>query len=481
MKLIFSLMLLGFVSQVNSAHADPKYWLYQRMLQRQASLHTESLGETPTKKPLVTNGTYNQVIDHFASATRKKASVKTFKQRYFVDATYAKSKSSPVIYYFCGEGACEGASSTEFVNSIAQEYGAYRVALEHRYYGTSQPFPTLANKNLVYLSMDQAIEDLASFQKYISSNMGLTGKWISMGGSYAGELSAFYRLKHPELVIGALASSAPVLSKADFFEYDRHIARVAPAACVAEVQKVVAAVEAKLHQSDSAAAVRKLFDASAVKNDVDFLYVLADMAATAVQYGYQEKFCKTLTEGAAAGKAIESYAQAGLDVFRKFGITSLQDSFQGAESLNPKDYMGFYGARAWMYQSCTEFGYYQIANSDRKESARSSQITLPYHDDVCKRLFGLTASVDTAKTNKTFYDQLFDSKVKNIFFTNGANDPWSNLSLTTVSADANRNQQLKLYTIAGAAHCDDLGGRDSPSLKEARDEFDKLMKEWLSE
>ena len=456
---------------LQTAHADPKFRLFERALQH---IGYESMGPH-----VLQSGNFDQVIDHFSKAKKLKAD--TFKQRYFIDSAYAKGEDAPVIYYICGEGTCDGATGTALVNTIAKKYGAHRVALEHRYYGYSQPFKTLESKNMKFLSMDQALEDLAEFQKYATEKFTLKGKWISVGGSYPGELSAFYRLKHPELVVGALASSAPVLAKADFEEYDHHVAKVAGTQCLSAIQAAVMDVEAKLKNTDSTKAVKALFKASDVKDNVDFLYTLADMAAIAIQYGYQDKFCSALIKGVADGDVTTAYAKVGNELFNAFGITSLQDSFQGAESTNPEDYLGWAGMRSWMYQSCTEFGFYQIAYRNPSESSRSSQITQKYHNDVCQRLFGLTVPVNTDRTNDKYYRRLFDRSTKNIYFTNGSNDPWSNLSITNTTAGASANPALKFFTIAGAAHCDDLGNRFSTALSQARDQFDSLVKQWLSE
>lgn len=40
-----------------------------------------------------------------------------------------------------------------------------------------------------------------------------------MGGSYAGNLAAWFRLKYPHITDGSIASSAPLTAKANFFEY----------------------------------------------------------------------------------------------------------------------------------------------------------------------------------------------------------------------------------------------------------------------
>jgi pimeloyl-ACP methyl ester carboxylesterase len=94
---------------------------------------------------------------------------------------------------------------------FAKKYRALCVMLEHRFYGKSHPTNDLSTENLIYLSSEQALADLANFRQFVHLKYNLTdsNRWVSFGGSYPGSLSAWFRLKYPHLVYAAVSSSAP--------------------------------------------------------------------------------------------------------------------------------------------------------------------------------------------------------------------------------------------------------------------------------
>jgi len=65
---------------------------------------------------------------------------------------------------------------------------------------------------------------LAYFIEYVQNNnlhrIKSTSPWITIGGSYPGAMSAWFRYKYPHLTIGALASSAVVNAILDFTQFD---------------------------------------------------------------------------------------------------------------------------------------------------------------------------------------------------------------------------------------------------------------------
>lgn len=70
-----------------------------------------------------------------------------------------------------------------------------------------------------WLSVDQALADLASFINFIKVEIpSLTNsKVILVGASYSAMMVTWMRQKYPHLIAGSWASSAPLLAKVDYF------------------------------------------------------------------------------------------------------------------------------------------------------------------------------------------------------------------------------------------------------------------------
>jgi len=108
------------------------------------------------------------------------------------------------------------------------------VALEHRFFGESYPATDMSLPNLKYLSSSQALADLARFIQYLKSAAPIdtasqpplkllasaaNSKFVTFGGSYPGNLAAWFKLKYPALTVGSVASSAPVFAEYNYEQY----------------------------------------------------------------------------------------------------------------------------------------------------------------------------------------------------------------------------------------------------------------------
>lgn len=459
------LITAGLLSVCSLAQAGPLDYYYFHKLDKARSLRAPQTVQT---------GYYTQLIDHHYPGKG------TFSQRYYLDETYGPDKNAPVFFYICGEATCYSSSLNGAIREAAKKYHAKLVALEHRYYGRSLPTQTFSTNDLRYLTTINALLDLAEFEKFMIKSKEWKGKWIAFGGSYPGSLSAYYRLHFPELVAGALASSAPVEARENFEEYDAHVTKVAGPVCAEKMRAANRAIEAVSADSQRMTEFKRAFKVEGLRNDTDFLFFVADIGAAAVQYGYKDTFCKMLEESA---DPVTGYAKFAEYFYRAWGIDDpVSLAIQGAESENPADYADGLGMRQWFYQSCLEYGYWQNAHHDPEKSTRSAEVNAAYFRDVCTRLFGIKTGADTDVINAQFYYPLFRPDATRIFLTNGSNDPWSKLSMTEENGNV-VNKNLSYYTIDGAAHCEDLHasrGNDSASLKTAREKLSALLSEWLA-
>ncbi|MFA6301983.1 MAG: S28 family serine protease [Legionella sp.] len=428
--------------------------------------------QLPTAPSSVQVQMFKQLLNHI------KPDKGSFNQRYYIDETYGPNNDAPVFFYICGQNTCTPNVLTGAIREYAQKYHAKLVALEHRYYGESIPVANFSVKEMRFLKTERVLGDLANFQQQISSEKKWTGRWIAFGSSYAGSLAAYYRLHYPQLIAGAIASSAPVMATNNFYEYDKEVTQQAGTQCAQAIRNVVSDIESNLNNPSNLAHYKALFGVSKVKNPIDLLSLIADVAAVSIQQGHKEEFCSALLS---SFSPVEAYAQFAKNVYKEMHITAYDLTPQAALSEKVQDYKHDFGLRQWYYQSCTEYGDWQNANPNPFLTTRSLLINAKYHQEVCKRLFGITSLANTELINKTYYLPLRTSKASHIYFTNGELDAWSHLSMTEANNNT-ENTQLYYYEIVQGKQSDDLLARntaDSKSLQFARTMTELLNQEWM--
>ncbi|XP_021662228.2 probable serine protease EDA2 isoform X2 [Hevea brasiliensis] len=437
MRMVFIVLSLSFfliLSSVSYGFPVPRS-LLQRLSESNDYLTTKEFW-------------FNQILDHYSPYDHRQ-----FKQRYYEFLDYFRIPDGPIFLNICGESSCNGIAN-DYLSVLAKKFGAAVVSLEHRYYGKSTPFKSTKTKNLRYLSSKQALFDLAIFRQHYQESLNLKlnrtnveNPWFVFGISYAGALSAWFRLKFPHLTCGSLASSAVVLAVYNFTEFDQQIGESAGAKCKAALQETTRLVEERLASEQNA--VKTLFDAAELEIDGDFLYFLADAAVIAFQYGNPDKLCSPLVEAKKAGEdLVEAYAKYVKEYFiGSFGASVhtynqkiLKDT---AVTENSSD-------RLWWFQVCTEVAFFQVAPSN--DSIRSSKVDTRYHLDLCKNVFGEGIYPEVNVTN-IYYGgtKIAGSK---IVFTNGSQDPWRHASKQISSPD----MPSYVITCHNCGHGTDLRG-----------------------
>uniref|UniRef100_A0A0K0D2Z1 Lysosomal Pro-X carboxypeptidase n=1 Tax=Angiostrongylus cantonensis TaxID=6313 RepID=A0A0K0D2Z1_ANGCA len=174
-------------------------------------------------------------VDHFSFANKDNFKLRKFSLRYFLNVD-SYEKGGPIFFYTGNEGKLEGfATNTGFMWDIAPEFHAAVVFAEHRFYGKTQPYGDKSyntTDHLGYLSSEQALADfimLIDHLKQKKLNGAQKSAVIAFGGSYGGMLAAWIRIKYPQKIDGAIASSAPVFwfidSKIPEDIYDKIVTR----------------------------------------------------------------------------------------------------------------------------------------------------------------------------------------------------------------------------------------------------------------
>ncbi|XP_030743032.1 thymus-specific serine protease [Echinops telfairi] len=123
------------------------------------------------------------------------------------------------------------------------------------------------------------------------------------------------------------------------------------------------------------------------------------------------------------------------------------------------------GDRQWLYQTCTEFGFYITCAGP---GCPFSQLpTLPSQLSLCEQVFGLSiSSVSQAVDQTNYYYGGQIPRATHVLFVNGDSDPWHVLSVTQSLGPLE-----SALLIPNASHCLDMApesSSDAPSLRLAQ-------------
>lgn len=146
-------------------------------------------------------------LDHFNPLDRR-----TFDARYFVNGEHWIPGGVIFIYVGGGFEVYDDFLARGAMYELARDTNGHLFSLEHRYFGASKPTEDTSVENLQWLTVHQALGDLAQFIEFIRENYyGASGSRVILWGrGYGGALAVWARQKYPNAVDAVWASSAPI-------------------------------------------------------------------------------------------------------------------------------------------------------------------------------------------------------------------------------------------------------------------------------
>ena len=378
---------------------------------------------------------------------------------------------------------------------IAPEFEAMLIFAEHRYYGDSLPFGSdsyATAGNLQYMTTEQALADFALLIEHIKSTLpgAKNSPVIAFGGSYGGMLAAWLRMKYPNVVVGAIAASAPIwmfddLSPCDGFnKIASRDYRSTPGGeqCFENIRGFWAALNRTAEQEHGMFVVSLLFELCDDILDVNvlidwFTAIFGNLAM--VNYPYPTSFleplpawpvsvaCSYLNESRLYGEDLLNAVKKVVNLYFNYTgeLTCFNSSLQGPSSFD---------VRGWDYQACTEMVMPICSRYESSVFPPSRWNLYGYVQDCERRWMNATVRPDWAVT---FYGGKDISSHSNIVFSNGDLDPWSFGSVLT-----NLSDTLTAVIIEGGAHHLDLRAAhpaDPQSVIDARNVEKAHIRMWI--
>ncbi|CAK4612598.1 hypothetical protein LEN26_011060 [Aphanomyces euteiches] len=485
---LWSLLLVPLVAAAASV-GDKVFKLKHFRLEDYRHLYNNQSEQSGIEAAATQQWFASQLVDH-TDANNKAV----WKQQYFVNDQFYGGPGSPVFLFISGEDAINSVfiqGANYFIGELAQENKAMLVALEHRYYGSSQPVPDWSNANLKYLTSEQALADIATFQDYFikQKQLSTSSPWVAFGGSYPGSLAAWLKLKYPTRFVGSVASSGPIQAQSDFSAYSDVVSNdikiIGGSTCAQTLQdglkefhRLVASTN-----SNDAATLKQLFNPCYTMNSDDdravlefylFLEIIGEAQYTPDNF---KSFCTTYLSTSTL-TPIQRLSR----FFKSTGNSCSYNSFSGYVSGYTETTITTDGwARQWIYQTCREFGYGQ-------GSATASGVFSPLKyatnsvllNKLCQSAYGI-ANVDAnvAATNQRYGGLKIN--VENVVFPSSSYDPWSALALSNSTGVANSKSQV-VY-IDGGSHCRDMyasRSTDTASVQWAHTQIRAAVKRFLT-
>mgnify|MGYP000066980333 FL=1 len=401
--------------------------------------------------------------------------------------------NAPLFVYTGNEGPIEEFFKMTgwLVNELGPKYNATVAFIEHRYYGESQIVPFTWK----YLSSSQALWDFAD----ITQQLKLTEQTpvIAFGGSYGGMLSAFFRLKYPHIVDGAIASSAPVLmafnsgkgyaniTSQDYYDVTPY--------CASNITSGFEIIENLMQRPSTYSLLTSKFrTCQQITQPVQVRELedwLTDALMTMAQFDYPYP-------ADVAGSLPANPVNVACSIIAEYGRPpySFQNILEGLykvanlyyNSTGDVQCFDIYSAgrsvgQTWEYQTCTEFlmpiGQYGPPNDMFPKRPWNEEMW----SNICMAKYGVKPRNSWERITYGMTQDIRESLkyASNIVFSYGTLDPWK-----TGCIQEDINDETLVIGIKGGAHHLDLrtpNPYDPQSVRFVRSREESEINKWITQ
>uniref|UniRef100_A0A6Q2ZG94 Dipeptidyl-peptidase 7 n=1 Tax=Esox lucius TaxID=8010 RepID=A0A6Q2ZG94_ESOLU len=445
-------------------------------------------------KPKFTEKYFPQILDHFNYNSMGNG---TFDQRYLITDEYWKRGYGPIFFYTGNEGDIwEFALNSGFITELAAQQRALVIFAEHRYYGKSLPFgeDSFNIPEVGLLTVEQALADYAIMITELKGQLGASAcPVIVFGGSYGGMLSVYMRLRYPNIVAGALAASAPILSTAgmgepkqffqdvtsDFENYAPECGdavrgafqRLQDLARVEDYRRIQSAFS--LCQTPSSdkdtrqlnGFLRNAFTLMAMLDYPYSTHFMGNMPANPVKVPLSGRLLAFDPCCMIRPRGIVYNSTGDLTCFDLYTLY--------VECADPTGCGLGFNSLAWDYQACTEIEMCFESNNVT-DMFPVMPFTVKSREQYCSKRWGVIPRLGWLKTQ--FWGDAL-STASNIIFSNGDLDPWANGGVRK-----SLSSSLIAINISEGAHHLDLRGAndaDPASVIKARKMESDTIAQWV--
>ncbi|XP_055550830.1 putative serine protease K12H4.7 [Wyeomyia smithii] len=383
-------------------------------------------------------------------------------------------------------------------HDVAAYERAWLFTNEHRYYGASFPTDDLSVENLRFLTVEQALVDVAEWIVHLRNNVVRDGnaRVILAGTGYAGAIATWMRQRYPHLVDGAWVSSGQVDARFNFKEYAFEIGEVirdhGGDDCFGTIWRGFRTGEA-LFDAGLTDSVTDLFNTCLPVNTDDmldvetfFFNIKASIQEEILQQPQSTEFTAELCQVLG-----NSTAQTDLQILAEwvtehysylpcmpFDFESSVAAHQYEEIYYPEN--NVLGLRQRVYQFCTEFGWFLTADSP--DQPFGFRVTMNYFLNFCRAVYGSWLTSEVVVDGVHLTNMHFGGKnplISNVLFTNGALDPIRDISITDYHQP--RSGAIVIPGYFNSPDLNSITGYDSPALLDAKHRVQLYIESWLVE